>query len=148
METPGLEDLEYRAEFGRRQFELYEARRLAEETHANAVVAAALAVGGAVLAVYGRKRHPSGWWLAVALLGLLLAFVLALSARFVSWETPPSRLGPYRGPKPDSDLVESTREAVNDRSGADAAARELRHLVFKALGSAFVAGIQLREALP
>jgi hypothetical protein len=95
VDTPGLKDLEYQAEFWRQQFEVYEARRLAEETHANAVVAAALAVAAAALASYGRKPHPSGWWLAGALLGVGFAFVFALSARVVSWETPLWLGGPY-----------------------------------------------------
>ena len=39
MGSNPVADLEYRAEFWRQQFDLYEARRLAEETHANAVLA-------------------------------------------------------------------------------------------------------------
>jgi len=44
MDDPALVNLESRAEFERQQFALHDTRRLAAETHANAVSAAALAV--------------------------------------------------------------------------------------------------------
>jgi hypothetical protein len=74
------DDLEYLAEFERHQFDLYEARRLAEETHASAVMAAALIVAGLVLTNYARKPHPKLFpdvvFLGVALLFLAWAFAV------------------------------------------------------------------------
>ena len=120
MSSDPLADLEYRAEFERQQFELYEARRLAEETHASAVMAAAVAVAAFVLAGYGRKSHPGLGWLVVALVGLLWAFALATNARVVSWETPRWRGGIELTPVRSmlraiskSDRVKSTVDAVH-----------------------------------
>jgi hypothetical protein len=91
------QDLDYHAEFERRQFELYEARRIAEETQASAVVAAAIVAAGLVLTDYVRKSDPDWFVVAVvvALVGCLWAFALATAARVVSWETPPWLGGPY-----------------------------------------------------
>ena len=86
MEKLAPQDLEYLAEFERHQFDLYDTRRLAEETHANAVIAAALTVTALVLADYGGNR-TSVIWLVIALLGLLWAFAWAMNARVVSWYT-------------------------------------------------------------
>jgi hypothetical protein len=82
-----LDDLAYRAEFERQQFQVYETRRLAEETHANAVIAAAVAVAAFVLNDYGREGHPNVAWLIAALLGVVFVIVLAINARTVSWES-------------------------------------------------------------
>jgi hypothetical protein len=88
MTQEALARLEYDAEFERRQFALYEARRLAAETHANAVVAAALAIAAFVLSDYSRKPHPATPWLIVALVGVGSTLVLANLARVLSWTTP------------------------------------------------------------
>jgi hypothetical protein len=112
--------VEYGAEFERRQFELYEARRLSAETHANAVVAAALAVAAFVLADYGRKAHPALGWLVAALLGVAWTFVLANVARVVSWTTPRWRGGAKVLPEGRrSDVVSRTLAAIRDLDPAD-----------------------------
>lgn len=121
MEDPALADFEYRAEFERQQFTLYDARRLSAETHANAVIAAALAVAAFVLADYGRKPYPHLAWLLVALLGLTWAIAWANLARVVSWTTawwqggtklaPPQRLP--------SDIVGQTLSAIRGLDDAD-----------------------------
>lgn len=128
MEKLAPQDLEYLAEFERHQFDLYDTRRLAEETHANAVIAAALTVTALVLADYGRKSHPSVIWLVIALLGLLWAFAWAMNARVVSWYTPRWLAGP--GHKvTDADVpagrVRSTLEEVRDLTGDSLALRRL-----------------------
>ena len=121
MDDPALADLEYRAEFERQQFALYDTRRLAAETHANAVIAAALAVAAFVLADYSRHAHPDVGWLVVALLGLIWAFVMANLARVVSWKTPRWRGRAKRkaGEKRPSDIVDKTLEVVRDSGDAD-----------------------------
>ncbi len=90
MAEADCEDLKYRAEFERQQFQVYETRRLAEETQANAVMASAVAVSAFLFNDYARKHHP-GTWLAVlfivALVALAVTFVFALNARIVSWES-------------------------------------------------------------
>jgi hypothetical protein len=70
MDDPALVDLGCRAEFERQQFALYDTRRLSAETHANAVIAAAIAVAAFVLADYGRQPHAHPVWLVVALLDI------------------------------------------------------------------------------
>jgi hypothetical protein len=96
MDDARLSDLEYRAEFERQQFDLYDSRRLAEETHANTVIAATLTVAAFVLADYSRSSHPGVVWLAVALVGLVWAMCLATLSRVVSWETSRHRGGAER----------------------------------------------------
>jgi hypothetical protein len=132
VDKRALDDLEYRAEFERQQFELYEARRIAEETSANAVIAAAVAVVALVLADYGRKGHPDFVWLLVALLALLWTLVFALITRFVSWKTPhlvggkDSASGMVRP----SDVVDQTLKDVRDardESGSDLRERAMAH---------------------
>lgn len=90
-EKQATSDSEKQAEFERQQFDLYEARRLAEEGHANTVVAAGLAVGGLVLADIARHHHRP-WWLwvgfSVAMVGLLWVIIVGINARVVSWNTP------------------------------------------------------------
>ena len=51
-----MEALESRSEFERHQFQLYETRRLAVETHANAVAAAALVVAAVVVLAFQSPR--------------------------------------------------------------------------------------------
>ena len=109
--------LEKRAEFERQQFDLYEARRLAEEGHANTVVAAALAVAGLVLADIARHHHRP-WWLwvgfGVAMVGLLYVIIVGINARVVSWETPRRRGGVKQseGTTKPSDCVRKTLDEV------------------------------------
>lgn len=131
MDANALKDLEYRAEFERQQFELYEARRLACETQASAVIAAALAVAALVLADYARKGHPRFVFLLAALLGILATLAFALIARFVSWNTPHllggrDFLGETTRP---SKRVKSTLDAARDFSGENP--RELRVLTWE-----------------
>ena len=80
-------DIQYLAEFERQQFALYDARRLAAETHANAVIAATLATSAFVLADFNRRSHPDVLWLVVALVGSAWTIALATNARVVSWDT-------------------------------------------------------------
>lgn len=127
MDGPTLQDLDYLSEFERHQFDLYDTRRLAEETHANAVLAASLTIAAFVLADYGRKSHPSVVWLVIALLGLLWAFAGAMNARVVSWYTPRWRAGPKITDAVPADRVRSTLDQVRDFSIGDQLA--LRRLV-------------------
>jgi hypothetical protein len=156
VERRALEDLEYRAEFERQQFQLYEARRLAEETQASAVVAASFAVAALVLADYGRKGHPEFGWLLLALLALVWTVVLALVARFVSWRTPHLLGGEdYRpGTQRPSDVVDSSLDAVRQFSESDQLAlRERvkdhwRARAYSAYALSKLKGSRLRWSLP
>jgi hypothetical protein len=122
MTDPQLKDLEYSAEFERQQFALYDARRLALETPANAVAAVALAAAAFVVTDYGRDEAVDVAWLILALLGLGWAFVLANVARVVSWLTPLWRGGgKTRTPRP-SDVVGDTLDASRDRNNKGSAA--------------------------
>jgi hypothetical protein len=71
--------------------ERYEARRLATETHSNAVIAAALVVAAAVLTLYSRPGDAKDTLdvvlLSFGLGGSIVAFVLATFAREVSWRS-------------------------------------------------------------
>jgi hypothetical protein len=117
-----LADLEYRAEFERRQFELYEGRRLSAETHANAVIAAALAVAAFVLSDYSRKAHPGLGWLLAALIGIAWTIALANLARVVSWTTPRWRGGSKAAPEGlPSDIVWRTLSAIRELDVAEGA---------------------------
>ena len=115
---------------------MYETGRLAQETHANAVIAAAITVAALVLVDYAHEIHPAWPWFAVALAGLVVTFTLATVTRFVSWETPPWRGGkrhrrsnrpsasaPFEPTTPPevrpSDRVGSTLNAVREYSGDD-----------------------------
>jgi hypothetical protein len=93
-----LADLELRTEQERATFDLYEHRRLAVETQATALTAAALTVGGLLLLGFedlsGLGDVPE-WGVPVALVGLIWALVCASLARFGSWDTPEK----YGGPK-------------------------------------------------
>jgi len=116
-----LEGIAYGAEFERQQFELYEARRLAAETHANAVVAAALAIAAFVLSDYDRRSQPGVPWLIAALVGVAWTLAFANLARVVSWKTPRWRGGPDSSSpseKP-SDVVARTLTATRDADIAD-----------------------------
>ena len=124
MEDAGLADLEYRAEFERRQFDLYDARRLAAETHASAVIAAALGIAALVANDYSRASHPRLIWLLFALVGLMWAFLLANVARFVAWTTSRWSGGTKwvaHSPLP-STRVGETLDAVRQASGEDSLA--------------------------
>jgi hypothetical protein len=92
-----LADLELRTEQERATFDLYEHRRLAVETQATALTAAALTVGGLLLLGFedlsGLGDLPQ-WGVPVALVGLIWALVCASLARFASWETPQKYGGP------------------------------------------------------
>jgi hypothetical protein len=121
MDDPALVDLEYRAEFERQQFALYDTRRLSAETHANAVIAAAIAVAAFVLADYGRQPHAHLVWLLVALLGITWAIAMASLARVVSWTTPRWRGGAKLAPSErlPSNIVGQTLSAVRGLNDAD-----------------------------
>jgi hypothetical protein len=92
-----LADLELRTEQERATFDLYEHRRLAVETQATALTAAALTVGGLLLLGFedlsGLGDVPQ-WGVPVALVGLIWALVCASLARFASWDTPKKYGGP------------------------------------------------------
>jgi hypothetical protein len=111
-------DAEYLADFERQEFALYDARRLAVETHSNAVIAATLATAAFVLADFNRRSHRCALAL-LALLGGVWTFASATNARVVSWDTPLWRIGvkrPTSELKP-SDEVGETLLAVRDCEG-------------------------------
>lgn len=130
MDDPAVVDLEYRTEFERQQFALYDTRRLAAETHANAVIAAALAVAAFVLADYARRPHPDLGWLVFALSGLAWALVVANLTRVVSWNTPRWLGGAKRvaGEGRPSDIVKQTLCVVRDSRDAEPIALRQRML--------------------
>lgn len=120
MDDVALKDVEYRAEFERQQFILYDARRLSAETHANAVIAAALTVAALVVSDFAREKHPALAWLVVALIGLGWAFAFANIARVVSWTTA-RRMGGTKstpGEQLPSDDVGHTLAAVRAADGS------------------------------
>src|SRR5438067_11162990 len=120
MSSDPVADLDYRAEFERRQFELYEARRLAEETQASAVIAVALVVVGLVLTDYARQIASQSLVPCCCAGRFLMDVRLSTSARIVSWETPRWRGGAKLTETPvPSNRVKSTRVAVREHSGAD-----------------------------
>ena len=128
-----IADLEARCEFERQQFQLYETRRLATETHANAVIAAALVITAIVLTDYSRADGPAFGWLLVALVGLVAAFGLALHAREITWQTPP-----WRGGTDPDDLeamalaTKAALEEIRDRSASGVELRRQIHRVWQA----------------
>jgi hypothetical protein len=107
-------DLELRTERERAPFDLYEPRRLAVETQATALTAAALTVGGLLLLGFedlsGLGNVPE-WGVPVALVGLIWALVCASLARFGSWDTPKRYGGPREAYHGD---VKRTLDALRD----------------------------------
>jgi hypothetical protein len=129
MSATDLDSLEYAAEFERQQFTLYDARRLAAETHANAVIAVAITVAALVLNDFANKGHPRTCWLVIAMAGLSAALGLANIARFVSFKTPPAR-GGKKWPEPvPADAVKRSLEAVRKADLGDA--EQLRRLTLE-----------------
>jgi hypothetical protein len=129
-----LADLELRTEQERATFDLYEHRRLAVETQATALTAAALTVGGLLLLGFddlsGLGDVPE-WGVPVALVGLTWALVCASLARFGSWDTPTKYGGPrqaYHGE------VKRTLDALRDATEKTASdeLRQLAHAHWKA----------------
>lgn len=153
MEDGQLADLEYRAEFEREQFLLYEPRRLAAETNANAVIAAALAVAAFVLSDYARTGHPPAVWFIFGLAGLAWTLVFANVARTVAWTTRwwLGGMTPVDQVRP-SDRVGTTLEAVRAPEASTVGLREktVEHWHARAL-SAWQLGVlkdrRLRQSL-
>ncbi|HEV7752606.1 MAG TPA: hypothetical protein VGO71_13760 [Baekduia sp.] len=127
MHDPDLTDLEYRAEFERQQFVLYDARRLAVETHANAVIAVALAIAAVMVSDYARDDHPAIGWFLIGLAGVGWVFVFANIARVVSFPTPRWLGGKRWKPRAPSDVVKDTLNTIRDEPGAGLALRKHAH---------------------
>lgn len=119
MEDRQLESLEYAADFERQQFVLYDDRRLAAETHANAVIAGAVTVAALVFSDFARTEHPALGWFIAAVVGLAGAFVLANVARVVSFETPRWRGGGEREQPLPSAVVKATLCAAREVAAGD-----------------------------
>jgi HPt (histidine-containing phosphotransfer) domain-containing protein len=136
MDDSASDDLEYLAEFERQQFLLYDARRLAAETHSNAVVAAAVTVAALVLSDFSRQDHPRVGWLIAALVALLWTLLLANLARVVSWNTPRWRGGAKVEGKRPSDEVRDTLAAVrNERAENSLRKRAVEHWHARAISA-------------
>jgi hypothetical protein len=76
------------SEFERQQFLLYDSRRLAVETHANAMIASALAIAVVLVSDYARDDHPPIAWFVAGLAGLAWLLVFANIACVVWFLTP------------------------------------------------------------
>lgn len=120
-------DAEYRAEFERQQFLLYEARRLASETHANAVFAAALAIAAVLVADYGRTDHPALLWFLLGVAGVAWVLVFSNIARIVNFLTPRWRGGGSWGDERPSDVVGRTLTAMREGELGGVALRDSAH---------------------
>jgi hypothetical protein len=121
------DDLEYRAEFERQQFLLYDSRRLAVETHANAVIASALAISVVLVSDYAREDHPPAAWFVFGLAGVAWLFLFANVARVLSFPTPWWRGGSRWPEGRPSDVVWQTLETFRDRPELGSALREQAH---------------------
>jgi hypothetical protein len=85
---PDTADWEFRVEQEREQFQLYERRRVDYEVQAAAVTAGALALAAVLVAGQGRLAKLGDAvqvGTSVAIFALVVAVLLALTARFASW---------------------------------------------------------------
>lgn len=141
-------DVDYRAEFERQQFLLYEARRVASETHANAVIAAALAIAAVLIGDYSRRGHPSLAWFVIGVGGVAWVLVFANVARTVSFPTPRWRGGRKWEPEPPSDVVDKTLRAMRRKGLHGVVLREGAHRHWQARAvSAYQLGLLKSQRL-